>query len=297
MPKIVTYLRVSTDGQGRSGLGLEAQRETLARFASAEGFDLAREFVEVETGKGADALERRPLLRQALDEARRLKCAITVAKLDRLSRDVHFISGLVAQRVPFVVAELGPDVDPFVLHLYAALAEKERAMISRRTKDALRAAKARGVILGNPRLSEAREAAKASQRAAKAGHEANVRPIIDEIKRSGAVTLRAIADALNARGVQTARGGGGTPNRSRASSADEKHALFPPAGQNRVWGRPARASPWRIRIGHRGAAPDFFSPPHGLPCSPTYELPWSIHPRLRLAATCRACCSRWSAGE
>ena len=138
---------------------------------------------------------RRPLLRQALDEARRLKCAIAVAKLDRLSRDVHFISGLMAQRVPFVVAELGPDVDPFVLHLYAALAEKERAMISRRTKDALRAAKARGVVLGNPRLSEAREAAKASQRAAKAGHEANVRPIIDEIKRSGAVTLRAIADA------------------------------------------------------------------------------------------------------
>ncbi len=207
MPKIVTYLRVSTDGQGRSGLGLEAQREALARFASAEGHDLAREFVEVETGKGADALERRPLLRQALDEARRLKCAIAVAKLDRLSRDVHFISGLMAQRVPFVVAELGPEVDPFVLHLYAALAEKERAMISRRTKEALRAAKARGVVLGNPRLSEAREAAKASQRAAKAGHDANVRPIIDEIKRSGAVTLRAIADALNARGVQTARGG------------------------------------------------------------------------------------------
>jgi DNA invertase Pin-like site-specific DNA recombinase len=94
------------------------------------------------------------LLRQALDEARRLKCAIAVAKLARLSRDVHFISGLMAQRVPFVVAELGPDVDPFVLHLYAALAEKERAMISRRTKDALRAAKARGVVLGNPRLSE-----------------------------------------------------------------------------------------------------------------------------------------------
>ena len=207
MPKIVTYLRVSTDGQGRSGLGLEAQREALARFAAAEGLDLASEFVEVETGKGADALERRPLLRQALDAARRLKCAIAVAKLDRLSRDVHFISGLMAQRVPFVVAELGPEVDPFVLHLYAALAEKERAMISRRTKDALRAAKARGVVLGNPRLSEAREAAKASQRAAKTQHDANVRPIIDEIKRSGAVTLRAIADALNARGVQTARGG------------------------------------------------------------------------------------------
>src|SRR5208282_1112144 len=99
----------------------------------------------------ASALTHLISMHQA-DEARRLKCAIAVAKLDRLSRDVHFISGLMAQRVPFVVAELGPDVDPFVLHLYAALAEKERAMISRRTKDALRAAKARGVVLGNPRL-------------------------------------------------------------------------------------------------------------------------------------------------
>src|SRR5271157_6440640 len=207
MKPIVAYVRVSTSQQGRSGLGIEAQREALARFADGEGFEIVAEFVEVETGKGSDALDRRPELAAALAKARVLRRPVAVSKLDRLSRDVHFISGLMAQRVPFVVAELGPDVDPFVLHLYAALAEKERAMISRRTKDALRAAKARGVVLGNPRLSEAREAAKASQRAAKARHEANVRPIIDEIERSGAVTLRAIADALNARGVQTARGG------------------------------------------------------------------------------------------
>jgi DNA invertase Pin-like site-specific DNA recombinase len=147
-----------------------------------------------------------------------------------------------AQRVPFVVAELGPEVDPVVLHLYAALAEKERAMISRRTKDALRAAKARGVVLGNPRLSEAREAAKASQRAAKAGHEANVRPIIEEIKRSGAVILRAIADALNARGVQTARGGGGMPNRSRESWADRRQAYFRPRWPGSSWGARHEAS-------------------------------------------------------
>src|SRR5947209_17399126 len=118
--------------------------------------ELVCEFVEVETGKGSDALDRRPQLKAALAAARKLKCPVVVAKLDRLSRDVHFISGLMAHRVPFVVAELGPDVDPFVLHLYAALAEKERALISGRTKAALTAAKAKGVKLGNPKLDEAR---------------------------------------------------------------------------------------------------------------------------------------------
>ena len=147
---LIGYVRVSTSQQGRSGLGLEAQKQALQRFAEAEGFTLVRVFVEVETGKGSDALERRPQLAAALSEARRQRCSVTVAKLDRLSRDVHFISGLMAHRVPFVVAELGPDVDPFILHLFAALAEKERAMISHRTKVALAAAKERGVTLGNP---------------------------------------------------------------------------------------------------------------------------------------------------
>src|SRR6516162_1085598 len=142
---IINYVRVSTSAQGRSGLGIEAQRQALAHFAQAEGFDVAREFVEVETGKGSDALDRRPQLKAALAAARKLKCHVAVAKLDRLSRDVHFISGLMAHKVPFLVAELGPDVDPFVLHLFAALAEKERALISTRTRQALSAAKARGV--------------------------------------------------------------------------------------------------------------------------------------------------------
>jgi DNA invertase Pin-like site-specific DNA recombinase len=137
---LITYIRVSTSGQGRSGLGIEAQRHTLAQFARAEGFEIAREFVEVETGKGSDALERRPQLKAALAAARKLKSHVAVAKLDRLSRDVHFISGLMAHKVPFLVAELGPDVDPFVLHLFAALAEKERALISTRTGQALKAA-------------------------------------------------------------------------------------------------------------------------------------------------------------
>jgi DNA invertase Pin-like site-specific DNA recombinase len=201
------YVRVSTSQQGRSGLGIEAQREALARFAAAEGFELARVFVEVETGKGADALDRRPQLAAALAEARRQRCPVAVAKLDRLSRDVHFISGLMAHRVPFLVAELGSDVDPFILHLFAALAEKERAMIATRTKAALAAAKARGVKLGGPRLAEAREAATASIKALADRPAANVLPIVREIQRAGATSLHQIADALNARGVSTPRGG------------------------------------------------------------------------------------------
>jgi DNA invertase Pin-like site-specific DNA recombinase len=122
----ISYIRVSTSQQGRSGLGIEAQRRALQQFAKAEGFELVREFVEVETGKGADALDRRPQLKAALAAARKQKCHVAVAKLDRLSRDVHLISGLMAHKVPFLVAELGPDVDPFVLHLFAALAEKRR---------------------------------------------------------------------------------------------------------------------------------------------------------------------------
>ena len=109
------------------------------------------ELVEVETGKGSDALDRRPQLAASLAKARELRCPVAVAKLDRFSRNVHFISGLMAHRVPFLVADLGPDVDPFVLHLFAALAEKERALISGRTRSALAAAKAKGVKLGNPR--------------------------------------------------------------------------------------------------------------------------------------------------
>ena len=205
--QIITYIRVSTSQQGRSGLGIEAQRGALAHFASAEGFEVVREFVEVETGKGADALDRRPQLTAALAAARKLKCHVAVAKLDRLSRDVHFISGLMVHRVPFLVAELGPDVDPFVLHLFAALAEKERSLISSRTKQALAAAKARGVVLGSPALDDARETAIERLKAAADKHASNVLPIIKEAQKAGARTLREIADALNARGVSTPRGG------------------------------------------------------------------------------------------
>lgn len=204
---LIGYVRVSTAQQGRSGLGIEAQKEALERFAASEGFALHRVFVEIETGKGADALDRRPQLVAALSEARRQRCSVAVAKLDRLSRDVHFISGLMAHRVPFVVANLGADVDPFILHLFAALAEKERAMISTRTKAALAAAKARGVVLGGPKLAKARKSAAASIKALADQHAANVLPVIREIRRAGATSLHQIADALNSRGITTPRGG------------------------------------------------------------------------------------------
>src|SRR3954469_22206564 len=151
MQHAVAYYRVSTARQGRSGLGIEAQRAAVQRFAEAEGFELASEFVEVETGKGSDALDRRPQLAAALAAGRTGKCPVIVAKLDRLSRDVAFIAGLMSQRVPFIVGELGVDADPFMLHLYAALAEKERRLIGERTRSALAARKAQGARLGNPR--------------------------------------------------------------------------------------------------------------------------------------------------
>src|SRR3954467_7436193 len=130
MASAIGYYRVSTERQRRSGLGLEGQRAAVAGFAQAEGAALIGKFLEAESGKGADALKRRPQLAAGLAAARSARCPVVVAKLDRLSRNVAFISGLMAQRVPFIVAELGADADPFMLHLYAALAEKERRLIA-----------------------------------------------------------------------------------------------------------------------------------------------------------------------
>src|SRR5262245_6602503 len=144
----IAYTRVSTGRQGRSGLGLAAQKAAIEQFVRQHGFKLAGEYVEVETGKGHDALARRPKLAAALTHARKLKAPVVVSKLCRLGRDVHFISGLMANRVPFIVAELGPDIDPFMLHIYAAVAQQERHLIATRTSEALQAAKRRGVKLG-----------------------------------------------------------------------------------------------------------------------------------------------------
>lgn len=204
---IVAYLRVSTEGQGRSGLGIEAQRRTITEFAAANGFEVVAEYVEQASGKGADALDRRPKLAAALGHARKLKCQVIVAKLDRLSRNVAFIAGLMAQRVPFIVTELGPDADPFMLHIYAALAEKERAMISARTKAALAGKVGKGILGNRTNLADASAKGAETNKVGADAFARNVLPLIETIKRQGATTLAAIASELNARNVQTARGG------------------------------------------------------------------------------------------
>jgi DNA invertase Pin-like site-specific DNA recombinase len=208
MDRAVAYLRVSTQRQQRSGLGIEAQRAAIERFAEAEGLTLIAEYTEAETGKGADALDRRPHLAAALAAARTAKCSILVSKLDRLSRDVAFVAGLMAQHVPFVVAELGRDADPFMLHLFAALAEKERRLISERTRAALQAKKATGARLGNPaNLGDAGSLGRTAQRASADRFVANVFPHLLSVQRSGATSLAEIAAALNERGVRAPKGG------------------------------------------------------------------------------------------
>ena len=203
MRQIVSYIRVSTGKQGKSGLGIEAQREAIARFAAAEGCEIVAELVEVETGKGSDALERRPKLAEALAKARKARAAVVVAKLCRLS-----LSGLMAQRVAFIVAELGADADPFMLHIYAALAEKERHLIGDRTRAALAAKKAQGATLGNhTNLADAQALGVTAIQAGAHAFAANVLPVVRQIQAAGTTTTRAIAEALNARGIRTARGG------------------------------------------------------------------------------------------
>jgi DNA invertase Pin-like site-specific DNA recombinase len=211
--KAVGYIRVSTKMQGKSGLGLEAQQAAIAAFAAREGIEVERWFSEQETGKGADALKLRPVLADALRTARILHGPVLVSKLDRLSRDVHFVSGLMAEKVEFIVTELGRQDDPFVLHLYAALAQKERLLISERTKAGLAAAKARGVRLGNPNLrpNGAKYAALGGAASADLArlYAKDMKPLYDSAVEAGADTYQAIADYFNTvggTGVTTLRG-------------------------------------------------------------------------------------------
>jgi len=197
MKTAVAYIRVSSQRQGKSGLGLEAQQAALARFAEAEGYKLLQTFSETETGKGSDALERRPQLGAAIKLAKKHKAPVIVAKLCRLSRDVHFVSGLMTQRVPFIVTELGADCDPFMLHIYAALAQKERALISQRTREALAQAKARGVRLGGITAGSIKNRDAAAQRAEE------LRPIFAELD---GLSDRATARALTERKIATPTG-------------------------------------------------------------------------------------------
>jgi DNA invertase Pin-like site-specific DNA recombinase len=195
--KFVTYYRVSTDKQGSSGLGIEAQREAVARHLGSS--TPVAEFLEVESGKGS---ANRPQLTAALDLCKRKKATLVIAKLDRLSRDVHFISGLMKVGVEFVACD-NPHANKMTIQLLAVFAEHEREQISSRTKAALQAAKARGTVLGNPQWQESIVRARAAKNP--------VRPAIVVLEmmkmlRNEGQTLRAIADKMNGLGLRTPKG-------------------------------------------------------------------------------------------
>lgn len=205
---IVTYFRVSTVKQGLSGLGLEAQQMAVYGFLKGSATVLAGEFTEVETGTRRD----RPQLAAALAVCRQRRASLVIAKLDRLARNVAFISALLESRVRFVAVDM-PDADTAFLQMTAVFAELEARKISERTKAALAAAKARGTKLGwshpsqQGRQREASTRGAAANRSAACQFAANVAPVVESIRAAGAITLADIAQALNARGIATPRGG------------------------------------------------------------------------------------------
>ena len=199
--KWIAYYRVSTDRQGDSGLGLDAQRKLVGDYLNGGSWTLSAEFTEVESGKRSD----RPQLAAALAMAKRLRAKLIVAKLDRLSRNVGFISALMDSGVEFVAADM-PHANKMTLQVIAVFAEYERDQISERTRRALAQAKERGTRLGGPKRLEASALGVTVNKANADRFAANVVPIIREIQASGVTTLHGVARALNARGVQSARG-------------------------------------------------------------------------------------------
>lgn len=206
MKKYIAYYRVSTADQGRSGLGLEAQQETVKRYIEKMGGELLEEFTEIESGAKND----RPQLNKALNLARRRGSILIIAKLDRLSRNHLFISQLMESKVEFVACDI-PEANTFTIHIFSALAQQERELISTRTKQALQAKKAQGVTLGTPRnLTESAQA-----KGRRMGNEAKCRkaeefaklmlPVIQGYQEEG-LSLRAIANRLNTTGELTASG-------------------------------------------------------------------------------------------
>jgi DNA invertase Pin-like site-specific DNA recombinase len=200
--KFVAYFRVSTDKQGKSGLGLEAQREAVLAYLNGGSWSLVQEFVEVESGKHSD----RPHLTAALAACKKHHAKLVIAKLDRLSRNLAFIATLMDSGVEFVAVD-NPHANKLTVHILAAVAQHEREMIAQRTRDALQAAKARGTRLGNPKLEKARQRAFRTNMEAARRFAANVLPVIHQIQASGVRSLRGVARALTARGIKTARGG------------------------------------------------------------------------------------------
>lgn len=199
--KAIAYRRVSSKRQGESKLGLLGQLESIQNFCGAESLELVADFVDVESG-GKD---ERTGLNEALKLAKEIGATIVVAKLDRLSRDVHYISGLMKHNVPFIVAELGKDVPSFMLHIYASFAEMERSMIRKRVKESLAQAKKRGTKLGThiPQVKEA--CREANIKRGNKSFEA-ILPHIQDAQEQGFTSTRKIATFLNDKGITTPRG-------------------------------------------------------------------------------------------
>jgi DNA invertase Pin-like site-specific DNA recombinase len=202
--KFIAYYRVSTAKQGTSGLGLDAQKSAVAGYLNGGTWELLSEFTEVETGKGSNALDKRPQLRAALDAAKKAKATLIIAKLDRLARNVHFISGLIETGVNFIAVDM-PNADKTMLHIFATMAEWERDAISARTKVALAAAKARGVVLGKAGASNLKRNVEERQGAANA-FAANLAGVIHGFK-AAKLSQRAMVEQLNQLGIPASRGG------------------------------------------------------------------------------------------
>jgi DNA invertase Pin-like site-specific DNA recombinase len=207
--KVISYLRVSTDRQGRSGLGLEAQAKAIEDYVKRKGASVLASYVEVESGK---AQHNRPELAKALQHAKLTGATLVIAKLDRLSRNAAFLLALIDAGGAFVAADL-PEANHLTVGIMALVAQQEREAISRRTKEALAAAKARGVKLGNPQGAAAlRRAGKGNVSSveaikAKADRFAEeLAPVLGELRRGGVTSLGGIAQALNERGILTPRG-------------------------------------------------------------------------------------------
>lgn len=202
--KFIAYFRVSTQKQGASGLGLDAQKEAVSRFLNGGEWELVAEFQEVETGKGADALDKRPKLKAALAACRKEGATLIIAKLDRLARNVHFVSGLMESKVKFVACDM-PEANELTIHIMAAFAEHEAKRISQRTKDALAIAKSRGVVLGRAGAINLRPNVEARQRMADDFAE-KLRPIFKDMK-ARKLSQRGMVAELNAIGVPAPKGG------------------------------------------------------------------------------------------
>jgi DNA invertase Pin-like site-specific DNA recombinase len=202
--KFVAYYRVSTARQGVSGLGLDAQREAVTRYLNGGAWESVGEFTETETGNGADALTKRPQLRAAIELCRKTGARLLIAKLDRLARNVAFIAGMMESKVGFVACDM-PEANELTIHIMAAFAEHEAKRISERTRDALAAAKARGVVLRATGPANLKRNVEDRQRAADQ-FAANLARTLKSYRTAG-LKQRQIFEELNRTGVTAARGG------------------------------------------------------------------------------------------